>query len=227
MSDVRLQEIVTRAVVGRCDRRVVWSHGAAAEGVLSVLGVQVNSANLVVEDRKGEASLRLSVTCDLWCATGEQTRVQRLVCTYSEPATVPVTARVVGETETSAELIRGVRCTRAEVREGQVEVTLEANVALEMTGLARFWIKTYDLLAGESEVTGSDDSVGTSTSDSTSEDALDELATLAGSLDTSEPIPGPAPLIPEERVVWEAKVGTPALARFPQKSPQVSIIQGH
>lgn len=157
MSDIRLHEIVTRAVVGRGDRRVVWSHTAPAEGADSVLGVHLSNVRLSVEDESGVASLRLSVVCDLWCTHGEETRVQRLTCTHTEPAVVELNARVVGETETKVSLARSVRCTHAAAAEGQLVLGLEATVVVEVTGMARFWIKTYDLVAG---LEASDESAG-------------------------------------------------------------------
>lgn len=170
MSDIRLHEIVTRAVVGRGDRRVVWSHTASAEGADSVLGVHLSDVRLSVEDESGEAQLRLSVTCDLWCTHGDETRVQRLTCSHTEPAAINLDARVVGETETMASLVRSARCTQAEVTDGQLVVGLEATAAVEVTGLARFWIKTYDLVAGLDASGESIESVGESSSfSSTSE----------------------------------------------------------
>ncbi|MFZ5827517.1 MAG: outer spore coat protein CotE [Bacillota bacterium] len=191
MSDIRLHEIVTRAVVGRGDRRVVWSHTAPAEGADSVLGVHLSQVRLNVEDESGEASLRLSVVCDLWCSHGDETRVQRLTCTHTEPATIDLEARVVGETTTRASLVRSVRCTEAAVEDGQLVLGLEATVAIEVTGLARFWIKTYDLAAGldadgESFQSFTESSSASSTSETTGacseedeESELEEEAILA------------------------------------------------
>ncbi|MEW8977990.1 MAG: hypothetical protein AB2385_06250 [Symbiobacterium sp.] len=165
MSSIRLQEIMTRAVVGRTDRRVVWSHSAPAEGVECVLGVHVSNTSLAVEPGAQGPEVKLTALCDVWCDTGNGTRVERLTCTHTEPAAVPVVAQVVGEVETCGRLVGGVRCTSAEVRSGRIEVTLESHIALEATGRARIWVKAYDLLAN-GEADEEDNLLSTDASDS-------------------------------------------------------------
>lgn len=231
MSDIRLQEIMARAVVGRCDRRVVWSHAAPAKGVESVLGVHVSSAEMTVAQGDQGASVRLSAVCEVWCGCGGETRVERLTCTYNEPANVPLSARVVGATETTGSLVRGTRCIGAEVTDGQLQVTLESHISLEATGTARFWVKAYDL-ADEAEAEGLSDSLSSDSSSSSDltaeydgqqddegdEEQGDDLATLAatGSDDVAAAEPRRA-----ERESGRSS----ALARFSQ--PRLTIVQGH
>ncbi len=162
MSSIRLQEIMTRAVVGRCDRRVVWTHTAPADGTDCVLGVHVSHPQVTVEDGAEGPQVRLSAVCEVWCSAGDETRVQRIACTHAEPAAVPLVARVVGETETTGRLLRGARCLEAEVRDGLFHLTLEMHVALETVGMARLWVKAFDLLEDGADL----DAYSSETSDS-------------------------------------------------------------
>jgi len=165
LSSIRLQEIMTRAVVGRCDRRVVWTHTAPADGADCVLGVHVSSPELTVEQDAAGHQVHLSAVCEVWCSAGDETRVERIVCTHTEPANVPLVARVVGETETTGRLLRGARCLEAEVREGLFHLTLEMHIALEAVGVARLWVKAFDLLEDAAEY----ESMDSDTSDDSSQ----------------------------------------------------------
>lgn len=75
VSDSRLQEIVTKAVVGRAERRMTWSHTVPAEGVTSVLGVHVTGATVAVKDEGGHPMVDVLVDCDFWCAHQKHTKV--------------------------------------------------------------------------------------------------------------------------------------------------------
>lgn len=169
MSSIRLQEIITRAVVGRCDRRVVWTHTAPADGAECVLGVHVSSPQLTVEGGPGGPQVRLVAVCEVWCAAGDETRVERITCTHTEPADVPLVAQVVGETQTAGRLLRGARCLEAEVRDGLFHLTVETHIALEAVGMARLWVKAFDLREDGAEF----DSFSSETSDSSL--SLEEL----------------------------------------------------
>ncbi len=235
MSDIRLQEIVTRAVVGRGDRRVVWSHTSPADGAENVLGVHIGDTGLSVVEEDGAAAVRLTAVIDLWLGFGDETRVRRLTSTHSEPAAVQVVARVVGETETRGELLRSLRCVKADISDGQIVLTLETDVALETTGLARFWIKTYDLEDELGTCTGSDSYSESSSSDSTSD--FEQSATSgyevaesegdSGGLDESASLAGhpalPEPLLPPQEVRR-----SPAVSHFQSPASKTRVvIQGH
>lgn len=255
MSDIRLQEIVTRAVVGRGDRRVVWSYTAPFEEADHVLGVHVGQVQLSVEDGDEEATLQVSATCDLWCSSGDETRVHRLAITHREPVKVRLNARVVGETETRANLVRGVRCLQAEVKDGQLKMKMEAEAGIEVIGLARFWVKAYDLaddlssgaesgdfLSGSaSSSSGVSDAFladGSSGSATEASDDLEDLAILA----TSQPVAQPE-LVKPEWVDSEAEPVSvlPSREPLPQRRAavishfqqqtygpsRISIVQGH
>lgn len=179
MSSIRLQEILTRAVVGRCDRRVVWTQTAPADGADCVLGVHVSQPQLHLEEGPSGPQVALSAVCEVWCSTGDETRVERIACAHTEPADVPLVARVVGETETTGRLLRGARCLEAEVREGLFHLTLEMHIALEAVGVARLWVKAFDL---EDGVLPDEDAFDSGTSDSSL--SVEELTT------DGEPEPG-------------------------------------
>ncbi|MDB4897587.1 MAG: conserved domain protein glutamate-rich [Firmicutes bacterium] len=75
MSDSRLQEIVTKAVVGRAERRMYWSHTVPAEGVTGVLGVHVTDSSIAVKEKDGRASVDVIVDLDLWCGNPKHTKM--------------------------------------------------------------------------------------------------------------------------------------------------------
>lgn len=245
MSDIRLQEIVTRAVVGRGDHRVVWSHAAPAEGADNVLGVHVSKFSLSVEDGDGEPTVRVSATLELWCTSGAESRVHRITCTHRQPTPIRLNARVVGETEVTATLVRGVRCTEADVRDGELNLTMEADVVVEVSGMARFWVKAYDL-SDELDASESGDSLGETSSASHSEsssdyergeeesgsgleyDEMDEYATLRAN---EEVRPQPSVLVVDDLQPgreFQPRRGS-VISHFQQSaSPsRVSIVQGH
>jgi hypothetical protein len=234
LSDIRLHEIVTCAVVGRGDRRVVWSHAAPADGAESVLGVHVSHVNLSVEEDGGEAALRIKSTCDLWCSCGDETRVHRLTCVHTEPCKVKLHARCLGETETKARLVRDVRCVVASIEDGKLCLTLEADVCMEVTGMSRFWVKCYDVDPEESGDMLSDSS---SCSSSFSCDDLSGSVSHDGELSEEEDYasvrsavrPEP-PAVPPERVTREQPSRRASVISHFQQSnigSRVSIVQGH
>jgi len=203
LSSIRLQEIVTRAVVGRCDHRVVWSRSAPAKDAECVLGVHVSSTDVTVEPGPEGPEVRLTAVCEVWCGTADGTRVERLSCTHAEPANVPLVAQVVGEVETTGRLIGGVRCIEAEVRDGLIQVTLESRIALEVTGRARLWVKAYDLLA-DGEIEDLDSSVSSDTSDSSASTSGPALGYAASP--EEEPVEAEEPDVTEEPDVAVAAV---------------------
>lgn len=153
MSEVRLQEIVTRSVLGRGERRVVWSHDAPGEGAESVLGVHVTRYSAEVEQGEGQGRLRLECSCDLWCSFGEETRVQRVTSVCHEPVELPLNAEPLGEVEVTARLVQPPRCVEAQVRDGRLCLSLEARVALEAVGMARLIVRAYPA-DGEEDLSG-------------------------------------------------------------------------
>ncbi|MBP2017829.1 hypothetical protein J2Z79_001214 [Symbiobacterium terraclitae] len=214
MSSIRLQEIVTRAVVGRCDRRVVWSRSAPAEDADCVLGVHVSSTAVTVEPGAEGPEVHLTAVCEVWCGTADRTRVERLTCTHAEPANVPLIAQVVGDVETTCKLVGGVRCVEAEVRDGLIQVTLESRIALEAVGRARLWVKAYDLLT-DGEVEDLDSSVSSDFSDS--------------SASVSEPAGAFAPEVvaEHEAIVEPDEVAAEAEAEVePQPEEHVATLNG-
>lgn len=231
MTHVRLQEIVTRAVVGRTERRVVWSHSLPAEGVDRVLGVHISQGKVEVtgDDRP---ELRFQATCDLWCQQGDETAIRRITPPHTEPASVKLYAHLVGDLATSAQMVRPPRCTGVEVAGDQLVLTIETVVAVEAAGLARFWVKAYDLSAGMDDAESyeeSSDSLGSSSSSSSSssefadlpQEEEDGLAALASVPDAPPPSPEPA-LAPV--AIPSAGMGT--VAHFQQRSsgPRVAVV---
>lgn len=145
MSDSRLQEIVTRAVVGRAERRMTWSHTVPAEGITDVLGVRVIDWTVSVKEHDGKAVVELVTDCDLWCGNRKQTKVMHCNGRHSESFAVRTTGRVLGESNLRVRLGEAPRATGVKVENGQISVSLEGEATVEMSALARVWVKAYDL----------------------------------------------------------------------------------
>lgn len=163
MSDSRLQEIVSLAVVGRAERRIAWRHTLAAEDVKNVLGVRVSGSSLKVKDDDGQTAATVTVSLDLWCANDKETSVIRTKSSCTQSVPVKLVGRVMGGREARGVLLGGARSTGVKVEGGQIVLSLEADVALEITATARMWVRAYDMedevledLDGTSDSTGDD-----------------------------------------------------------------------
>lgn len=51
---------------------------------------------------------------------------------------------VLGDCDLSAKLVGSARAIGVKVGDGQVTVTMEADVVVEKTALSRLWVKAYD-----------------------------------------------------------------------------------
>jgi hypothetical protein len=51
---------------------------------------------------------------------------------------------VLGDADLGAKLIGHAKATGVRVGDGQVTVSMEADVVVEMTALSRMWVKAYD-----------------------------------------------------------------------------------
>lgn len=145
MSDSRVQEIVTKAVVGRAERRITWGHSVPAEGVTAVLGVHVTNSSVVVRDEDGGPVVDLTVDCDLWCAGAKQSRVIRCTCRNTDAVSMNTIGRVLGDRDVRGALLGPARATGVDIADGKITLRLEAEVAVEMSALTRLWVKAYDL----------------------------------------------------------------------------------
>jgi hypothetical protein len=145
VSDSRLQEIVTKAVVGRAERRMSWSHTVPAEGITGVYGVHVTDATVAVKESDGKPLVDVIVDCDLWCGTIKHTKVMRCTCRGTETVGVRTVGQVIGDSDMSVRLSGPVRATGVSVADGQITLSLEADVIVEVSALSRMWVKAYDL----------------------------------------------------------------------------------
>lgn len=166
MSDSRVQEIVTKAVVGRAEHRVTWGHTVPAEGVTGVLGVHVTNSTVSVKDEDGRPTVDLIVDCDLWCGSAKQTRVLRCTCRNSESVQLHTVGKILGDRDMRASVLGAARATGVSVADGKVTLQLEADVAVEMSAVTRLWVKAYDF---DSDVLDDLDGSGWSGSDSGSD----------------------------------------------------------
>jgi hypothetical protein len=145
VSESRLQEIVTRAVVGRAERRMTWSHTVPAESITDVLGVRVTDWTVSVKEHDGKAVVELVADCDLWCGNRKQTKVMHCNSRHSEVFAVRTSGKVLGESNLRVRLGEAPRATGVKVENGQISVSLEGEATVEMSALARVWVKAYDL----------------------------------------------------------------------------------
>jgi len=71
--------------------------------------------------------------------------------------------QVMGDLDPNVKLTGPVRATGVTVGEGQITLSLEADVVVELSALSRMWVKAYDL---ESDVLGDLEDPGDSSSSS-------------------------------------------------------------
>ena len=144
MSDSRLQEIVTKAVVGRAERRIIWRHTVPAEGVTGVLGVHVTNSAVAVTEADG-SEVQVLAEIDLWCAGASSTKVIRCTARHLERVALQTLGPVLGEPEFSARLGGSVQATGVSVTEGQITLNLAATVHVEMSAVTRLWVRSYNI----------------------------------------------------------------------------------
>lgn len=149
MVDSRLQEIVVRAVVGRAERRLAWSHKIVTSDVSQVLGVRLGKAAVAVDMEDDRPHADLTVDCDLWCSsgteTGEETKVLRTRCRAIQEVAVPLRGEVLGDVQNLVELVSGPRSTGVAVEEDGVAIDFEAIVQVEVIAFTRLWVKSYEM----------------------------------------------------------------------------------
>ncbi len=143
MSDNRLQEIMTRAVVGRTERTLTWCHKLAASDMKQVLGVRVGRTNVSVKGEEGQPVAELMVDCDLWCADGKRTKVLRTRCRSVQEVPVKLRDNLIGEEGYAIELTGTPRSTGVRVDGDSIYVDFEATVQVEVIALARLCVKAY------------------------------------------------------------------------------------
>ncbi|MFZ5817796.1 MAG: hypothetical protein ACOY93_21290 [Bacillota bacterium] len=163
MSDSRLQEIMTRAVVGRAEQTLTWCHKLAASGMQQVLGVRVGKVTVGVEMEEGRPLAQLTADCDLWCSDGEETKVLHSRCRTVHEVPVSPRGEVLGDLQSQIQLVSGPRSTGVRVEGEWIYIDFEATVQVEMIALARLWVKAFEM--DLSPVTGEEwDSSGDSAS---------------------------------------------------------------
>jgi len=100
----------------------------------------------------------------------KNTKVIRCSCRNSELIGFRTDSPVLGDRDVKVKMTEAARATGVDVRDGQVVLTLEADVAAEMSALTRVWVRAYDLagvlsaeLDGDEDLSDSGFSSGTST----------------------------------------------------------------
>jgi hypothetical protein len=145
VSEGRLQEIVTKAVVGRAERRVSWTHTVPADGVTGVFGVHVTGYELEVEMVDGRPVVTIAVDADLWVGTGGLTKILRIHGEQTEGVNVRTVGKVLGQREIRARLVGPARATGVDVQNGTVHLNLDAELVVEMSATARLMVRAFDL----------------------------------------------------------------------------------
>jgi hypothetical protein len=152
VSEGRLQEIVTKAVVGRAERQVKWTQTVPADGVTGVYGVHVTGYEIEVELADGRPIVTLSVEADLWCGTGGSTKILRVFAEHTEGVNVRTMGKVLGSREIRARLVGPVKATGVDVQNGTIRLGLEAGLVLEMSGTTRLSVRAFEVEDQSGEV---------------------------------------------------------------------------
>lgn len=143
MGDKGLVEILTRAVIHRGIRRLAWSHTVPAKGAIQILGVQIGSAAVDLRYGNGVPVCDVWADCDLWYTEEQKTCTLRTVARFCGILLDEDEFPVADGEEISISLAGEPRTAYAEIEEGQVVLTLEADVAYEVIGPHRFWTRQY------------------------------------------------------------------------------------
>jgi hypothetical protein len=167
VSEGRLQEIVTKAVVGRAERQVKWTQMVPADGVTGVYGVHVTGYEIEVEVAEGRPIVTLSVEADLWCGTGGATKILRVFGEHTEAVNIRTIGKVLGGREIRARLVGPAKATGVDVQNGMIRLGLEAGLVLEMSGTTRLSVRAYEVedQSGEAESWVDESDGGSSTSE--------------------------------------------------------------
>jgi len=128
------------------------------------------------------------VDCDLWCGTHKHTKVVRCTCRGSETMEVKTVGQVLGDLDLGVRLIGGARATGVTMGDGQITLSLEADVVVEMNALARMWVKAYDLEG--MEILGDLEDLSTSSSGSSSSSSSDSSSSSSSSSSSDSSGPG-------------------------------------
>ncbi|HLO02713.1 MAG TPA: hypothetical protein VK191_06365 [Symbiobacteriaceae bacterium] len=145
MSEGRLQEIVTKAVVGRAERQVKWTQTVPADGVTGVYGVHVTGYEIEVELVDGRPVVNCAVQADLWCGTGGATKIMRIHAEHTEGVNVRTVGKVLGQREIRARLVTPAKVTGVDVQNGAIQLGLVADVVLELSGTTRLAVRAFDV----------------------------------------------------------------------------------
>jgi hypothetical protein len=149
MNSDRVQEIFARAVAGRTKRRLSWVHTFPGEGVKHVLGVHLGNTSVSVREENGHHYVDVSVDADLWCRDENETTVHQTTAQSSFDASVQTTAQVVGDREIQVTLADSPRSVGVRAADGQVMLSLEVDVAVEVIAPIRLWVRSVDLTGQE------------------------------------------------------------------------------
>jgi hypothetical protein len=147
VSDSQLQEIICRAVVGRAESTLTWSHTIPSYDARQVLGVRIGRTSATVQFKDGKALARLVMDCDLWCGgeSDARTTVMRTRCRCDKEVPMKLKGDVVGDADCHIALVGGPRSTGVRVDNGAIVVDFEATASVEVIALTRLWIKPHEL----------------------------------------------------------------------------------
>lgn len=145
MSEGRLQEIVTKAVVGRAERQVKWTQTVPADGVTGVYGVHVTGFEIEVELVDGRPVVNCTVQADLWCGTSGTTKILRVQAEHTEGVHVRTHGKILGQREIRARLVGPARVTGVDVQNGAIHLGLVLELVVELSGTTRLAVRAFDL----------------------------------------------------------------------------------
>lgn len=145
MSDNRLQEIITRAVVGRTERTVSWCHRMASDDMTQVLGLHISKCDVDCETEEGQTLVQLLLHVDLWCSNGDETKVLRARSRSLQEVPIRLTNEILGDADSHVMLVSGPRSVGVRVEGDLLYIDFEATVQVEVHAVTRLWIASYEM----------------------------------------------------------------------------------
>lgn len=131
------KEIVTKAVVGKGKKTFVTTHSIEPNSKPStILGCWIINHNFKGENKKDSVNVTGSFDTNIWYSTDDNTKteVAKENVTYEEIIPIKKNDEYDGQDEIIIRVLKQPTCTKAEIKDGKIEYTIEKTIAAELVG---------------------------------------------------------------------------------------------
>ena len=131
------KEIVTKAVVGKGKKTFITEHNLEpATKPSTVLGCWIINHKFSGERNEDSVKVVGSFDTNIWYSTDDNTKteVAKETVSYDELIPIKKTEDYDGQDEIIVRVIKQPNCTKAEIKDGKIEYTIEKMLAAEVVG---------------------------------------------------------------------------------------------